>query len=212
LGIHESQSRLWENFVGRSLPFWKAHYRRLLTAFPEQLSGYSAEDFYKAINVVRPSLIRVEADEVTYTLHVILRFELEKALLTGDLKVADIPAAWNEKMQQYLGLLPPDDTRGCLQDIHWADGLIGYFPTYSLGNLVAAMLWESVSADIPNLTQSIQGGNNGPLLNWLREKVHRHASLYTPKELLSRSLGKALDYRPFMTYLESKFRPLYGLT
>lgn len=211
LGVHESQSRLWENFVGRSLPFWKAHFPKLSEAFPQQLSGYSADDFYRAVNVVRPSLIRVEADEVTYTLHIILRFELEKALLTGDLKVADLPGAWNEKMQKYLGIQPPDDAHGCLQDIHWSDGLIGYFPTYSLGNLIAAMLWESAVADMPDLTTRIERGDNASLLTWLRDKIHRHASLYTPKELLQRSLGKALDSRPFMAYLEGKFKPLYGL-
>lgn len=212
LGIHESQSRLWENFVGRGLPFWKAHFAKLQAFFPYQLSGYSVSDFYRAINTVQPSLIRVEADEVTYTLHIILRFELEKALLTGDLAVADLPAAWNENMHKYLGIRPSDDRTGCLQDIHWAAGYVGYFPTYSLGNLVAAMMWDRLQVDIPELQAGLSAGHTKPILDWLKDKVHRHASFYDPVELLKKSLDMQLDHQPFMNYLNNKFRPLYGLS
>jgi carboxypeptidase Taq len=211
LGIHESQSRLWENFVGRGLPFWQANYRKLQSIFPEQLSGYDLPVFYGSINQVRPSLIRVEADEVTYTLHVILRFELEKALLTREVDVKDLPEIWRSKMTQYLGVTPPNDRQGVLQDIHWSAGYVGYFPTYSLGNLVAAMLWERILKDIPDTEEQLRKGNTAPVLAWLRSNIHQHASLYCPTALLDR-LGMKLEAQPFMNYLNNKFRPLYGLS
>lgn len=212
LGIHESQSRLWENLVGRSLPFWKANFRKMQSVFPQQLSGYHVEDFYKAINYVEPSFIRVEADEVTYTLHIVMRFELEKAMLDGSLDPADLPDAWNQKMRDYLGITPPNDSLGCLQDIHWSDGLIGYFPTYSLGNLVAAQLWIKIREDIPALDEQIESGNCIPLLEWLRHKIHRHGSSYTADEIIAEACGGPLSHQPFLDYLWEKFGTLYGIS
>lgn len=212
LGIHESQSRLWENLVGRSLPFWKAQFPVLRGIFPEQLSGYSVDDFYRAINYVEPSYIRVEADEVTYTLHIVLRFQLERDMLSGQLDPADLPEAWNAKMQASLGLTPPTHRLGCLQDIHWSDGLIGYFPTYSLGNLVASQLWDQIGQDIPDLEEQLTKGSCCALLGWLRDKVHRQASSVTPSELIQEICGGPLDHRPFLGYLQSKFSRLYGIS
>lgn len=211
LGIHESQSRLWENMVGRGLPFWQAHFPRLRELFPLQLNGYSVEDFHRAINFVEPSFIRVEADEVTYSLHIALRFRLEKDLLAGTLDAADLPDAWNQGMESTLGIRPPSDALGCLQDIHWSDGLIGYFPTYSLGNLVAAQMWRKVNHDIPDLQEQIRAGHCGTLLSWLREKVHSAASSKLPGEVILESCGHPLDYRPFLDYLWEKFGSLYSL-
>lgn len=211
LGIHESQSRLWENMVGRSLPFWQAHFGKLQSVFPRQLSGYHVEDWVRAINYVEPSFIRVEADEVTYTLHVVIRFELEKAMLDGSLDPADLPGAWNEKMASYLGITPPNDSLGCLQDIHWSDGLIGYFPTYSLGNLVAAQLWRKVNEEVPGLQEQIAGGSCARLLEWLRDRVHRFGSSYTADEVIDEACGGVLDYQPFLDYLWEKFGKLYQL-
>jgi len=198
--------------VGRSVPFWQAHFPKLCSIFPDQLSGYSVQDFYRAINYVEPSLIRVEADEVTYTLHVVLRFELERDMLAGTLDPADLPEAWNEKMQKTLGIRPPNDRLGCMQDIHWSDGLIGYFPTYSLGNLVAAQLWNSLRKDLPELDTQIAQGNTRELLAWLREKVHRHGSSQTPAEVILSACGEPLDHRPFLDYMWDKFGALYGVS
>ena len=211
LGIHESQSRLWENFVGRGLPFWTAHFPKMRSLFPEQLSGYSVEEFYRAINHVEPSFIRVEADEVTYTLHIIMRFELERALLDGSLDAADLPSAWNEKMEKTLGIRPASDRQGCLQDIHWSDGLIGYFPTYSLGNLVGAQMWKKLRSDLPQLDQQLAQGNCCALLGWLQDKVYRHACSLTPQEVIRHACGQDLDHQPFMDYLGNKYGGLYGL-
>lgn len=211
LGIHESQSRLWENFVGRSLPFWKAHFPRLRSIFPAQLNGYSVEDFYRAINRVRPSFIRVEADEVTYTLHIALRFRLERDMLGGDLDPKDLPEAWNQAMKEGLGIVPHEDRVGCLQDIHWSDGLIGYFPTYSLGNLVAAQLWRRLQQDLPDLGDQLEAGDGRGLLGWMREKVHRHAASLTPEELVQQACGEPLQAQPFLDYLREKYSGLYGL-
>jgi len=211
LGVHESQSRLWENLVGRSRAFWRYHYGHLVAHFPDQLSGYTAEDFYRAINEVKTSFIRVEADEVTYTLHIIMRFELELELLEGKLAVEDVPEAWNSRFESYFGIRPPTDTQGCLQDIHWSDGLVGYFPTYSLGNMIASQLWERIQRDIPDLEQQIESGDCRPLLAWLREHVHRHASKYEPTELVCRATGQDLAWEPFLSYLEKKYGEIYGL-
>jgi len=212
LGVHESQSRLWENFVGRSLPFWKAYFPRLRELYPLELSGYSAEDFQRAVNWVEPSFIRVEADEVTYTQHIVLRYQLERDIFSGKLEVADVPEAWNQKMESFLGLRPSDDACGCLQDIHWADGLIGYFPTYSLGNLIAAQLWEAVQRDRPQLHEEIAAGQCGPLLRWLQEKIYQHASSIEPTRLIELSTGAPLDHRPFLDYLWGKYSGLYGIS
>ncbi|MBS2036400.1 carboxypeptidase M32 [bacterium] len=209
LGIHESQSRMWENFVGRSLPFWKAHFPKMRSLFPEQLWGYSPEDMYRAVNYVEPSFIRVEADEVTYTLHVVMRYELERDMITRALDPADLPQAWNEKMQKTLGITPPNDSLGCLQDIHWSDGLIGYFPTYSIGNVVAAQLWRKIRTDLPDLDRQTEAGNHAPLLGWLRHNLHRYASSVSPEEALFEATGgEELDHRPFVDYLWDKFSKL----
>jgi carboxypeptidase Taq len=211
LGIHESQSRLWENFVGRSRPFWEHFLPRARKAFPEALSDVTIDDFYFAINDVRPSFIRVEADEATYNLHIVLRFELEQALLTGDLPPADVPGAWNERCQKLLGLTPRTDAQGCLQDIHWSMGGIGYFPTYTMGNLYAAQLMEQARADLGDLDADFRRGEFGRLKGWLNEKVHRAGRRWPAAQLCRRITGRPLTHRPLLAYLRGKFAPLYGL-
>jgi carboxypeptidase Taq len=211
LAMHESQSRMWENLVGRSRAFWVGFYPRIQEAFPGQLGGVELQTFYGAINKVQPSYIRVEADEATYNLHIMVRFELEMAMMQGDLEVADLPAAWNRKFEDFLGLVPPDDAEGVLQDVHWSGGMIGYFPTYALGNLIAAQLWEKIEADIPDLTASIETGKFGVLLGWLRENVHKYGAKYEPMELLTLVTGSGLSAQPYLRYLRGKFQKLYAL-
>jgi carboxypeptidase Taq len=211
LAIHESQSRLWENLVGRSLPFWEHFYPRLQALFPAQLGEVGLDAFYRGINRVEPSLIRVEADEATYNLHVMLRLELEIALMEGSLEVRDLPAAWNSRMQDYLGITPSDDSRGVLQDVHWSGGSFGYFSTYALGNLVSAQLWECIQRDLPNLDDQIRQGQFDELLGWLREKIHRHGAKFEPQELVQRVTGSKIDAAPYLRYLRSKFGAIYGL-
>jgi carboxypeptidase Taq len=211
LAIHESQSRLWENLVGRSRAFWVAFYPRLQKVFHSQLSDVDPESFYRAINKVERSLIRVEADEATYNLHIMLRFELEIALMEGTLEPADLPEAWNTKFQEFLGLMAPDDAQGVLQDIHWSAGMIGYFPTYALGNLIAAQLWAKIEDDIPDLDSKIEQGQFGDLLGWLRENVHQHGAKFEPVELLSRLTGSGLTAQPYLRYLRDKFGEIYKL-
>ncbi len=212
LAVHESQSRMWENFVGRSRAFWLGFFPRLQATFPNQLGPVDPEAFYRAINKVQPSLIRVEADEATYNLHIMLRFDLELALAAKSLEVRDLPAQWNAKMVEYLGLTPPDDKMGVLQDVHWSTGYMGYFPTYALGNLIAAQLWEKIQADLPRLRDEIARGQFGSLLSWLREKIHQHGSKFEPVELLQRVVGGGLSAQPYLRYLESKFGEIYGLS
>jgi carboxypeptidase Taq len=212
MAIHESQSRMWENFVGRSLPFWTAFYPRLKELFPEALGDVPLDEFYRAINTVEPSLIRVEADEATYNLHIMLRFELEMELMAGTLAVQDLPEAWNARMRDYLGVTPPDDAKGVLQDVHWSFGGFGYFPTYALGNLVAAQLWECIEKDIPDLESQIAHAEFGSLLGWLREKIHRHGAKPYPEELLLEVTGQGLSPEPYLRYLTRKFGEVYGLT
>jgi carboxypeptidase Taq len=211
LGIHESQSRLWENFVGRSRPFWEHFFPRARQVFDQALADVSLNDFLFAVNDVQRSLIRVEADEATYNLHIVLRFELEQALVKGDLKPADVPGAWNEKFQKMLGLTPPDDACGCLQDIHWSFGGIGYFPTYTLGNLYAAQFMEQALEDLPRLDDDFRGGIFGRLKGWLNEKIHRQGQRYRAGNLCQRVTGKPLSVEPLMRYLRGKYTPLYGL-
>jgi carboxypeptidase Taq len=212
LGIHESQSRLWENFVGRSLPFWRRWHPRLRELIGDAaLGGLDTDDFYRAINAVRPGPIRVDADEVTYSLHVILRFELELRLVDGTLAVADLPEAWNAGMRELLGVEVPDDARGVLQDIHWAYGELGYFPTYAVGNVVAAQLWAAVRTDIPDLEERLEAGEPAALRKWLRERVHRHGRTLPPAEVLRRATGSALDPQPLLRHLRAKYGALYGL-
>ncbi len=210
LGVHESQSRLWENLVGRSRGFWKFFYPKLQGAFP-QLAKTDLETFYRAINRVQPSLIRVEADELTYSLHIMLRFELEQEVLEGKVRVADLPAAWNAKMNDYLGLAPPDDRLGVLQDVHWAGGLIGYFATYALGTIVSVQLWEKAVADVPAIPSQIEQGHFTGLLGWLRENVHRHGKKFPPAGLVRRATGGPLDAAPYVAYLKKKYGELYGV-
>ncbi|HEY4330650.1 MAG TPA: carboxypeptidase M32 [Phycisphaerae bacterium] len=211
LGVHESQSRLWENLVGRSKEFWIRYFPHLQKAFPSQLSDTKLDDFYEAINRVSPSFIRVEADEVTYNLHIILRYEMEQALLNKQLSVQDAPAAWNEKMNKYLGITPPTDREGILQDVHWAFGGFGYFPTYSLGNVLAAQLFESASKAMPALRSDILAGNFSNLLQWLRTNVHQHGKRYIPTDLVRRATGKPLSTDAYLGYLTQKFTTIYGL-
>lgn len=211
LGVHESQSRLWENLVGRSAAFWRHWLPRLRERFPLTMRDVELDTFIRAINVVRPTLIRVEADEVTYALHVILRFELELALIDGSLDPGDLPAAWAAKLQQFLGITVPDDLHGVLQDIHWSEGIIGYFPTYAIGNVLAAQLWRAVRAELPGLDDEIASGDYSALRSWLREKVHRHGRTLTPAELIERAVGGPLDPAPMLEHLTAKYGALYGL-
>jgi carboxypeptidase Taq len=209
-GVHESQSRMWENLIGRSLPFWQHFYPRVQEVFPEQLGNISLDTFYKGINKVQPSLIRVEADEATYNLHIMLRMELEIALMENSLAVRDLPEAWNTRFQEYLGITPPDNATGVLQDVHWSGGMIGYFPSYALGNLIGAQLWERINADIHDLPDQIRQGEFAPWLDWLREKVHRHGAKFEPQELIQLVTGSKVDPAPYMRYLEQKYSAIYG--
>jgi carboxypeptidase Taq len=209
-GIHESQSRMWENMVGRSYPFWELFYPRLRQVFPSQLGNLSLEDFYKGINRVKPSLIRVEADEATYNLHIMLRMELEIAMLENQVQVKDLPEAWNARFKEYLGITPSNDAEGVLQDVHWSGGMIGYFPSYALGNLIAAQLWECLERDIPTITEQIRQGEFSPWLEWLREKVHRHGSKFEPQQLIQSVTGSKINPAPYMRYLEQKYREIYN--
>ena len=211
LGVHESQSRLWENLVGRSRAFSHYLFPKLQENFPNALSGVDAETYYRAVNKVSPSLIRVEADEVTYNLHILLRFEIESDLMTGVLSVADLPDAWNAKMREYLGITPPDNARGVLQDIHWSIGLIGYFPTYSIGNLLSAQLWHAVKKSLPDLDAQVGRGEFAPLLDWMRQNVHRHGHKYPPGELVPKATGEPLTSRYYVDYLTAKYRDIYRL-
>jgi carboxypeptidase Taq len=211
LGIHESQSRMWENQVGRSRAFWQHFYPQAKVAFPEALGDVALGEFYFAINDVRPSLIRVEADEATYNLHIIVRFELEQALLSGDLKTSDLPGAWNEKYQKYLGVAPPTDADGCLQDIHWSAGLIGYFPTYSLGNLYASQLFATADRDLGGLADQFARGEFAGLLGWLQKQVHQRGQCYTAAQLCQLITGEPLNHDALMRHLRDKFQPLFGI-
>ena len=211
LGVHESQSRLWENLVGRSKPFWEHFFPALQARFPSQLKGVTLDRFYRGINRVRPSLIRVEADEATYNLHVMLRVELEIALLEGALTVRDLPDAWRSRMSEYLGLTPPDDATGVLQDIHWSAGLLGYFGTYTLGNIIAAQLWEAFERAHPDRDEQIRRGDFSALLGWLRREVHQHGRKFQAQELVERVAGSRIDPAPYLRYLEQKYADVYSL-
>lgn len=209
LGIHESQSRFWENVMGRSTPFWQHWYPRLTQAFPTQLANVSAHQFVRGINAVSPSFIRVEADEVTYNLHIILRFELETALLHGRLEVADLPDAWNAKMQELLGITPPTAAAGVLQDVHWSTGAVGYFPTYSLGNLYSAQLLHAIRQQFPDFDQRLAQGDFQFVLGWMREHVHQHGKVYAAADLIRRITGEPLNPAYYTKYLRTKYAALY---
>jgi carboxypeptidase Taq len=212
LGMHESQSRMWENLVGRSRPFWNRFFPRLQELQPDALAGYDAERWYREVNAVQPSLIRVEADEATYNLHIILRFELEQAMLADEFPLEQLPEEWNRRIWDYLGIEVPSDTEGVLQDVHWSGGSIGYFPTYALGNLISAQIWEKATADVPGLEDGFEQGEFGPLRDWLREHLHRHGRKFSPRETLERVAGSPeIDPEPYVRYLREKLVPIYGI-
>ena len=209
MGVHESQSRLWENLVARSRPFWSHFLPRLKAAFPG-IPG-KVETIYRAVNDVRPSEIRTEADELTYDLHVLLRFELEVELFEDRLAVADLPEAWNAKMDEYLGIVPRNDALGVLQDTHWAIGYFGYFPAYTVGNVLSVQLFEAAVEERPGILPEMERGEFGTLLDWLRQNVHRHGKKYEPDHLIELATGSPLDTAPYLRYLRAKFGELYGL-
>ena len=210
LGVHESQSRLWENLVGRSLPFWEHFFPRLQARFPSQLGDVSLTRFYRGINRVEPSLVRVEADEATYNLHVMVRVELEIALIEGRLEVRDLEDAWNAGMQQYLGIAPPTAALGVLQDVHWSAGLFGYFATYTLGNVLAAQLATTFRVAHPALDDEMRHGDFSALRDWLRQHLHRHGRKFQPRELVQRIANQPLDPAPYLNYLDHKYRGVYS--
>lgn len=211
LGVHESQSLLWENVVGHSMEFWTFWLPHLKKYFPNQLKVVGVESFYRAINKVSPSLIRVDADEVTYNLHIFLRFEIENLMLERQVKVKELPELWNLKMKEYLGICPPNDAEGVLQDIHWSMGGIGYFPTYSLGNLLSVLFYNQAIKDSPDIPSQIKKGNFIPLLNWMREKIYKEGAKYIPDELVKRVTGEPICTKPFLTYMQKKYTDIYGL-
>ncbi len=212
LGIHESQSRLWENQIGRSRSFWEHYFPGFQKAFPERVKGLPLKDFLRAINRVKPSLIRVESDEVTYNLHIALRFRLEKALFEGSLRTSDLEGAWNEAMWKTLGVRVDKAANGYMQDVHWSVGLVGYFPTYSLGNIYAAQFYRQMEKDIPDLDGKIRAADFTPILTWLREKIHRHGRRFSGEELLIQVTGEPADSRYLVEYLRTKYARLYDLT
>jgi carboxypeptidase Taq len=205
LGIHESQSRLWENLVGRSMPFWRFFYPRLQARFPEQFGGVDVERFYTAVNKSQPSLIRIEADEVTYGMHVILRFELEQDMINGRIDLDKLPERWAEKMDEYLGIDVPDHAHGVLQDMHWSSGLIGYFSTYLLGTVMSVQIWEKADEELGGLDAQLERGEFEPLREWLGEKIHSQGRKYVPQELLRHATGSTIDAKPYLAYLKRKF-------
>jgi carboxypeptidase Taq len=205
LGLHESQSRTWENLVGRSRPFWRYFYPQLQKAFPDEFGSMSEDDFYRSVNRVEPSLIRVDADEVTYNFHIILRFELEQALIDGQVQVAEMPEWFNARMEEYLGITPPNDSVGVMQDMHWAGGSMGYFPTYSLGNVYSVQIFERASADLPDLDEQFERGEFGSLREWFRDHLYVHGRKFTPQETLERASGSRLDPGPYVRYLTTKY-------
>jgi carboxypeptidase Taq len=206
--FHESQSRLWENVVGRRLSTWRFFYPRLREAFPERLADVALRDFQRALNRVAPGVIRVDADEVTYSLHIVLRFELEREMLAGTVTPADLPEAFDAKLREYLGVEPSDVVDGVLQDVHWSDSNFGYFPTYALGNVIAAQLWERAESELGDLDAEFERGEFGSLREWLRERVHRWGRVFEPTELLERAVGGPLDPQPYLAYLQAKVEAL----
>jgi carboxypeptidase Taq len=211
LAIHESQSRMWENLVGRSFAFWEHFYPQFKKLFPAQLDGVSLKSFYKGINKVEPSFIRVNADEATYNMHIMLRLELEIGMVEGSIEVKDLPEIWNTKMNDYLGITPANDAQGVLQDMHWSGGAIGYFSTYALGNIVSAQLWEKINKDLPNLDAEIRKGKFDSLLGWLRANVHVHGRKFDPQDLVKKITGSKIDSAAYVRYLTKKYSEVYGL-
>ena len=210
LSIHESQSRLWENSVGRGLPFWQHNFPLLKTLFPEQCKNVTVDAFYKGINKVQASLIRTEADELTYHFHVMIRYEIEKMLIDGSISTKDIPAYWNEHCQKYLGITVPDDKRGCLQDIHWSHGSFGYFATYSLGSMYAAQLYATIEKENELVNKEVAEGNTGYILNWLRKNIHQYGRQFTSQELCNKITSQPLNTKYFIDYASKKFNGIYN--
>jgi len=211
LAVHESQSRMWENLVGRSQAFWEFKFPSLKKLFPAQLDGVGVKSFYRAINKVERSLIRVNADEATYNLHIMLRLELEIGMVEGAIAPKDLPAIWDAKMKDYLGVEPPDARRGVLQDVHWSYGSIGYFSTYALGNLISAQLWEKMKADLGDVEAQIRAGDFKPVLGWLRNNIHRHGRKFGPQDLMIRVTGSKISPEPYIKYLTDKYSEIYRL-
>ena len=211
LSIHESQSRLWENHIGRGLPFWEHNYELVKDIFPKQFENISLEQFYRGINKVEPSLIRTEADELTYHFHVMIRYEIEKKLIEGSIAARDIPATWNELYRQYLGLTVPDDKRGCLQDVHWSHGSFGYFSTYSIGSLYAAQFHATIQRQNQSLAQQISGGDNTGVLGWLQQHIYQHGRYYNSAELCKLATGEVLNSAHFMQYAQHKYFEIYEI-
>ena len=210
LAVHESQSRTWENVVGRSKPFWKFFLPKFQCEF-STLSSLDYNDFYRAYNKVQPSFIRVGADEISYNLHILVRFELEVELITRKIDVKDLPEAWNQKYTDYLGITPPTDTLGCLQDVHWCRGSVGYFPTYTMGNLIGVQIWNKLQSDIGDQSANFEAGDFAPSLTWLTENLYQFGSVYTPKNLIHTVVGASLDPQPWLDYVTTKFGEIYGL-
>jgi carboxypeptidase Taq len=210
-GLHESQSRLWENVIGRSRTFWQVHFDRFCELFPEQSAGADPELMYQAVNRVQPSFIRVEADEVTYNLHIMLRVEIEMGLLDGTYRVADLPEVWNAKMQEYIGVTPPDNRRGVLQDVHWSGGGFGSFPGYTVGNVMSCQFLEAARRDTPGIDAALAKGDYAPLLNWLQTNIYQHGKKYSPAELVERATGRPLGTDAYIRYMTEKFTDLYQL-
>lgn len=211
LGVHESQSRMWENLVGRSLGFWEFYFEKAQSAFPEALANSSREEFFESINRVSPSLIRVEADEATYDLHIIIRFELERALIEEELSVQDLPEAWNNKYEQYLGIVPPNDAEGVMQDVHWSAGLVGYFPTYSLGNIYASQLFAAARDELGGLERYFRKGEFFQLKDWLNTNVHQFGCQLPPTELVRKVTGRDVNHQDLIEHLKNKFGKIYQL-
>jgi carboxypeptidase Taq len=209
MGIHESQSRYWENTIGRSKAFWERYYQDLLNRFPEQLNDVTMDEFFRAVNRVTPSLIRIEADELTYNLHIMIRFEIEKGLINGTIQVADLPRLWNEKYQEYLGIEPDSNATGVLQDVHWSGGMFGYFPSYSLGNIYAAQFTNALKKDIPNIDELVSQGNLAPIKAWYGEKIHKYGKLLTPAEIVKQVTGEEITSKYLVEYLTEKYQQIY---
>ena len=210
MGIHESQSRFYENIIGKSQEFWIYFYAEVKKRFT-QFKDVDFEEFYKGINLVEPSFIRVDADELTYSLHIIIRYEIEKALINGEVEVEDLPELWNSKYKEYLGIEPKNDSEGVLQDVHWAGGTIGYFPSYALGNLYGAQFFNKMKKDMPSVLEDIKQGKLDSVYNWLKENIHKHGAIYTPAELIKIVTGEELNAKYFIDYLNEKYSNIYKL-
>lgn len=210
-GIHESQSRFWENIIGRSKVFWSRYFEELAKYFPEQTKGYNLDDFYKGINKVNPSFIRVEADECTYNLHIMLRYELEKKLINNEIEVKDLPHIWNDKMEEYFGIRPKNDTEGVLQDVHWSNGMFGYFPTYALGNLYSAQIYDTILKEIPDFNDLVAKGSFDKIVEYLKENIYRHGKLLKPNEIIKNISGKELSGKYLADYLQQKYKDIYNI-